>query len=175
MQEAGFPPGRHLVERRRFGQLRGDLADQLVRANAFADGNFERLTDGPADGLRDFHRRPARPAQLEIALVNGGLLHIRREVVGVGKHPARKALILFEVTGQNDEPGAELARPRGGHGRGDAKPAGRIRGGGDDAPLLPADGDGLAAQSRVGRLFHGGEESVRETRRLICVYESTRP
>ena len=64
MQERDFLSGRHVDERGGFVQFGGDLADQLAAAEAFADGDLERLPDGLADGFGDLERgicgRPVR-------------------------------------------------------------------------------------------------------------------
>lgn len=97
---------------------------------------------------------------VEIAFVNRSLLHVRREVVGVTKHPVGGLLVTLVVTGKHDELGTQLARPCGGHRGIDAELACFVGGRRDDSPRLTADGDGFAAQSCVRRLLYRGEEGV---------------
>ena len=68
--------------------------------------------------------------------------------------------VTVVIARQDDELGAELPRPDGRHGGKNAKLAGFVRSGSDDAALLPAHGHGFAAQFRVRRLLYSGEESV---------------
>src|SRR5262249_4705109 len=89
------------------------------------------------------------------------LLHIRCEVVGVGKHPAREMFVTLIITRQNDEFWTELPRPNRGHRRVNAKFPGFIRGRSDYAALLAAHGHGFSAQARVGSLLDGREKGVR--------------
>ena len=156
-----LPPGGHFLERRRLAQLRGHGAHQLVAPDALADDEFQLLLDGPADGLRHLGRRLAHGGQVEVALVNRGLLHVGGEVVRVAEHPVRELLVTLEVAGQQDELGTEPAGLHGGHGRVDAEPPGLVAGAGNDAALLTPNGHRLAAQLRVGRLLDGGEEGIR--------------
>ena len=151
----------HLREGGGLVQLRSNLTDQLVGGDSLADRNFQRLPNGFANGFGNADRRDPRSAQVEIALVNGTDFNIRREIVGVRKHPPGEALVFFEVPGQNDQLRAELARPRRRHGSIDAHPARLVGSGSDNAPLLAAHGNRLAAQARIRRLLHRGEEGVR--------------
>jgi len=161
MQEPNFPTVRDVEERGGFIELGGDLADKLVGPDALAHGNLEFLGDGLADDLRDFGAGLlVVGGQVKIALVNRSALHVRGEVVGIREHPFGKILIALVIPGQHDELRAELAGAGGGHGGVHPELPGLIGGRGDDAPALTADGDRLAAQTRVGRLFHGGEEGV---------------
>ena len=160
MEKTCFTARRYFIERGGLGQLRRNGADELVRADAFTDGDFELLADGLANGQRDFDGRFPNAGQIEVAFINGSLLHIRREVVAVAEHPVGELLVTLEVAGQNDELRTKLSRPRGGHRREHAKLARFIRSGGDDAALLAANGHGLAAKMRVRRLLDGGKEGV---------------
>src|SRR2546421_10909720 len=69
-------------------------------------------------------------------------------------------LVLLELPRQDDQLGAQLARPRSGHGSINAELARFVGSRCDNAALLPADCQRLAAQARVSRLFHGRKESV---------------
>ena len=132
----------------------------LLLADALAHGELERLPDGVANRLGDAQRRLARARQVEIALVNRADLHVRREVVGIGKHQPGEQLVFLEIARQENQPGTQPARQGGGHRRVNAELARLIRGRGDDAALFPAHGDGFAAQPRVRRLLHRGEKGV---------------
>src|SRR5437879_10094342 len=80
MKESCFTTGRNFMKRGGLVQLGRHRADELVRGDAFADGDLESLADSLADGECDFDRRlsPVR-RQIKVALVNAGLLHVRRE------------------------------------------------------------------------------------------------
>ena len=162
VQKLPFPARRHLAEGGRLVQLRGDLADEFVRPDAFADGDFERLADGFPNGERDFRRRlvPAG-GQVKITFINGRLLDFRGEIVAVTEHPIGKLFVTLEIAGQHDEFGAELARPDRRHRRVNAEFPGLVGSRGDDAAAFAADGYGFAAQPDIGGLFHGREESIR--------------
>jgi len=145
---------RHFEETRGLAQLRRDLRHEFVRGDAFRDDDFEALPNGPSDRLRDFARRVfALTTQIEIALVNRRDFHLRREVVGVGKHEPREPLILLEIARQHDEPLAELAGASSGHRRVNAELARFVARGGDDAAPVAADRDRFASQLRIGGLF----------------------
>ena len=51
MQKRDFLSARDHRERGRLVEFRGDLADELVGADAFADGDFQGLADGAADDV----------------------------------------------------------------------------------------------------------------------------
>ena len=162
MQKLLLLSARHVLEGGGLVQLGGNLADQLVGGDAFADGDFERLADGLADRQRDFDGGLLVVGrQVEVAFVNRSLLHVRREIVGVAEHPVGKLLVAFVVARQDDELGAKLPRPGRRHRRVDAELPGLIGSRGDDAPAFTADGHGFAPQPRVGRLLNGREEGIR--------------
>ena len=162
MQKRNLPAGRHGHERRGFVQLAGDLADQFVGGDPLADGDFQRLPDGLADGAGDFDRGFLTAGRkIEVAFVNRGLFHVRREIVAVAEHPAGELLVTLVIAGQHDQLGAELARPGRGHGREDAELARFVGGRRDDAAAFPADGDGFAPQPGVGGLLDRRKKSVR--------------
>lgn len=160
MKKPGFVPAGHLVERRGLVQLGGDLAHQLVRADPLADGDLQRLADRVAKGAGDEHRILSRGGEIQIALVDRRDLDIGREIIGVAEHPLGEALVLLVVAWQDDELGAELPRPAGGHRGVDAELARLVRGGGDDPALLAAHRDRLPPQPGIGGLLHRGEEGV---------------
>ena len=155
-------PWSHFDEAVRLAQLAGDLGDELVCPDADGNGEFEALSDGFLH-LRGGIAGLGLPCamEIEVAFINRGLLDDGREVIGIREHEVREALVFVEVTRQHDEAGAELFRPCGGHGRVDAHLPCLIASGGDDAPPLPADRDGPAAQLGISRLLDGGEERVR--------------
>ena len=99
-------------------------------------------------------------AQIEIALVDGRDLDLRREVVGIGKHEPRELLILRKIARQHDEPRAELACAGRGHRRVDAELARLVARGGDDAAPVAADRHRLPSQLRIGGLLDGREKCV---------------
>ena len=159
-EKSRFAPGRHKLKGGGLLHLGSNLADELVAADALAHGELERLPDGVANRFGDAQRRLARARQVEIALVNGADLHVRREVVGVGKHQPGEELVFIEVARQQNQPGTQPARQGGGHRRVDAELARLIRGRGNDAALFAAHGNGFAAQPRVRRLLDRGEKGV---------------
>ena len=162
MEERDFAAERHRGEGGGFMEFGGDLADEFVRGESFADGDFEGLLNGAANGFGDFDGRfLVVGGEIEVTFVDRGLLDVRREVVTVAEHPVGELFVAFEIAGEDDEFGTELACPGGGHGGVNAELAGFVGGGGDDATAFTADGDRFAAQPRVGGLLDRGEECVR--------------
>ena len=70
VQKCRLAAGRDFVERGGLGQLRRDGADQLVRPDAFTDGDFKLLADGLADRQRDFDRWFRHGREVEVAFIN---------------------------------------------------------------------------------------------------------
>ncbi len=161
MEERDFVAERHRGEGGGFMEFGSDLADEFVRGEPFADGDFERLPNGVANGFGDFDGRfLVVGGEIEVTFVDGGLLDVRGEVVAVTEHPVGELFVAFEIAGEDDEFGAEFACPGGGHGGVNAELAGFVGGGGDDAAVFAADGDWFAAQPGIGGLLDGGEEGV---------------
>ena len=128
MQKLLLLSARHVLEGGGLVQLGGNLTDQLVGGDAFADADLERLADRLADRQRDLEGGfLVVGRQVEIALVNRSLLHVRREIVGVAEHPVGELLVAFVIARQDDKPGAKLSRPRRRHWRVDAELPGLIR------------------------------------------------
>src|ERR1039457_4086161 len=161
MKKTDFLSVRNVEKRGGLVQLRRNLADELVGSQTLAHGYFEFLRDGLAYDPRNFDWRLLMVGrQVEITFVNGGALHIRGELICVSEHPFGKLLVTLVVPGQNNELRTKFSCPHCGHRRINAKLPRLVGGGGDDAPAFTADGNGLAAQPRIPRLLHGGEEGV---------------
>ncbi len=161
MQKGDFGAGLDDFKAGGFVDFGGNGADEFIGGNAFADGDFEALANGFANGLGNFNGRFAGAGNIEVAFVNGGLLNFRGEIVAIAEHPVGVLLVEFKIAGDDNEFGAEFAGAGGGHGGIDAKAPGFIGSGGDDAAFFAAHGNGFAAQFGIGGLFNGGKESIR--------------
>src|SRR5690242_17646005 len=150
------------VEGGRFRQLRRDGAYQFVRRDAFADGDFQLLSNRMTDCQRNVGWRFLSVCgEVEISLINRSLLHVRREVVAVAEHPVRELLVTLEITRKDDQLWAKFPRAHGGHRRVNAKFPRLVRSRRDDAAPLAANRNRFPAELRIAGLLDGGEESVR--------------
>jgi hypothetical protein len=79
----------------------------------------------------------------------------------VTEHPIAELFVSFVISGQDNQLGAEFSGPHRRHGSITPELAGFIGRRGDDAALLPTDGNRLAAQVGVRRLLDRGEKGIR--------------
>ncbi len=160
MQKIRLPAPWHLHQRRRLPQLRRHRAHEFVAPDPLAHRNPQRLPDRPSDRLRHLRRRPAAPAQIEIPLVNARLLHVRREIVRIRKHPPRKLLVFVKIPRQHHQPRTQLPRPHCRHRRVHAKPPRLVRRRRDDPARFPAHRHRAPPQPRIRRLFDRREKRI---------------
>jgi hypothetical protein len=99
---------------------------------------------------------------VEKGLIDGNLLHQRRQPLQNRHHPPRHRRILAVARRHDEQRRAESQRLAHRHGGVDPQPPRRIGAGGDDAATFgpAADRKRLAAQSRVAQFLDRTEEGV---------------